>query len=63
MLSSLRAPSSLYITRRILLLSEMRSICNAIYFIFYLGKNEHFIGPVLVLKHSSAKFRSRNGFL
>lgn len=62
-MSSQRVPSHLYITQRILLLSETRSICNEIYFIFYLGKTKHLIGPVLVLSYSSAKFRSRNGFL
>lgn len=55
-MSSQRTLSGLYITQRILLLSEKRSICNEIYFIFYLGKTEHMIGPMLI--HSSAKFRS-----
>lgn len=43
MMSSQRAPSSLYITQRILLLSEMRFICNKIYSFFCLGKTEHLI--------------------
>ena len=62
-MSSQRPPSSLYITQRIFLLDETRPICNEIYFIFYLRKTEHLIGPVLVLIHSNAKFISRNGFL
>lgn len=63
MMSAHRALSSLYITHGILLLSEMRSMCNKIYFIFYLAKTEHLIAPVLLLSHSSAKFRSRDGSL
>lgn len=44
-MSSQRTLSSLCVTQRIVLLSETRSICNEIYFIFYLGKTEHLIGP------------------
>lgn len=44
-------------------MSEMRSMCNKIHFIFYLAKTKHLIAPVLELGHSSARLRPRNGFL